>query len=263
MKLKTNRIASVFAEKKAQNKKVLIAYVTGGYPSMKAMDHAVRDLEAGGVDLLEIGVPFSDPIADGPVIQAASHKALSTGVTLLSLLSWVKSFRQKSSLPVVLMTYMNPVHRLGLKNFSQRSRAAGVDGVIVPDLVIEEGRALEQVLAEEGVSLIYLVAPTTPPARRTQIAERSRGFLYAVSVAGVTGARRGLPPGVDEFLKDLKERSPVPVAVGFGVSNGDQAREISRLTDGVIVGSAVVERVRDGVPLTPFIRSLRTALDKE
>jgi tryptophan synthase alpha chain len=225
------------------------------------MDQAAREMVKAGVDLVEVGVPFSDPIADGATIQASSHHALQRGVTPGALFDWVKRFRRLSQTPVVFMTYMNPVHRMGLDAFARKARAAGVDGVIVPDLIIEEGAPLETALAREGVHLIYLAAPTTPPARRTQIARRSRGFLYAVSLAGVTGARRDLPKDLGDFLSDLRRRSPVPVAVGFGISDAAQARRAAAQADGVIVGSAIVQRMGGRTPLGAFLRSLRRALD--
>ncbi len=256
-----NRIDRLFSELKSQGRKALVAYVTGGYPSLPAMDRAVRDLVKAGVDLVEIGVPFSDPIADGPTIQLSSQKALEGGITPARLLDWVKSFRKKHETPMVLMTYMNPIQGMGLNSFARRARAAGVDGVIVPDLIIEEGRPLEKALGSAGIHLIYLVAPTTPPPRRTEIARRSRGFLYAVSLTGVTGARRALPRDLGSFLADVRRRSPVPVAVGFGISDGEQARHAAAHADGVIVGSAFITRLKNREPLAPFARSLRRALD--
>lgn len=256
-----NRIDRLFSQLKSQGRKALIAYVTGGYPSLPAMDRAVRDLVKVGVDLVEIGVPFSDPIADGPTIQFSSQKALEGGITPARILDWVKGFRKTHETPIVLMTYMNPIQRMGLGSFARRARAAGVDGVIVPDLIIEEGGPLEKELASTGVHLIYLVAPTTPPQRRSEIARRSKGFLYAVSLTGVTGVRRSLPKDLGAFLGDVRRRSPVPVAVGFGISDADQARQAAAHADGVIVGSAFITRMKNREPLAPFARSLRQALD--
>lgn len=258
-----NRIDRLFLDLKGQGRKALLAYVTGGYPTWSAMDKAVKDLVRGGADLIEIGVPFSDPIADGPTIQGSSQKALEAGVTPGQLLKWVGAFRRSHETPVVLMTYMNPVVRWGIDRFAQDARRAGVDGVIVPDVIIEEGRPLEEALARHGIHLIYLVAPTTPPERRTRIARRSRGFLYAVSLTGVTGARRALPKDIGAFLADVRRRSPVPVAVGFGISDPKQARQAASEADGVIVGSALIQRLKKKQPLAPFARSLRSALDKK
>jgi tryptophan synthase alpha chain len=256
-----NRIDTLFRDLKSKGQKALIAYVTGGYPTISVMDHAVRELVRAGVDLVEVGVPFSDPIADGPTIQFASQKALEAGVTPAAILEWAETFRKTHQTPLVLMTYMNPIQRMGIKTFARRARTAGVDGVIVPDLIIEEGGRLEKDLEREGVHLIYLVAPTTPPKRRTIIARRSRGFLYAVSLTGVTGAQRSLPKDLGNFLSDIRRRSPVPVAVGFGISDAAQARQVAVFSDGVIVGSAIVSRMKNREPLVPFARSLRRALD--
>lgn len=256
-----NRIDRLFSQLKSQGRKALIAYVTGGYPSLPAMDRAVRDLVKAGVDLVEIGVPFSDPIADGPTIQFSSQKSLEGGITPARILDWVKGFRKTHETPIVLMTYMNPIQRMGLGSFARRARSAGVDGVIVPDLIIEEGGPLEKALASTGVHLIYLVAPTTPPQRRSDIARRSKGFLYAVSLTGVTGVRRSLPKDLGAFLADVRRRSPLPVAVGFGISDAAQARQAAAHADGVIVGSAFISRMKNREPLAPFARSLRQALD--
>jgi tryptophan synthase alpha chain len=257
-----NRIDRLFSELKPKGRKALIAYVTGGYPTLSAMDRAVNELVGAGVDLVEIGIPFSDPIADGPTIQFSSQKALEGGMTPDRLLNWVKKFRKTNDTPVVLMTYMNPIQRMGLDLFAQRARRAGVDGVIVPDLIIEEGRPLEKAFGLKGIHLIYLVAPTTPSSRRTEIARRSRGFLYAVSLTGVTGVRRSLPKDLGAFLADVRRRSPVPVAVGFGISDAAQARQAAAQADGVIVGSAFVSRMKNRESLVPFTRSLRRALDQ-
>jgi tryptophan synthase alpha chain len=256
-----NRIDQLFSELKSKGRKALIAYVTGGFPTLAAMDKAVKELVGAGVDLIEIGIPFSDPIADGPTIQFSSQKALEGGITPARVLDWVKTFRQTSQTPIVLMTYLNPIERMGLNVFARRARTAGVDGVIVPDLIVEEGRPLENALGAKGIHLVYLVAPTTPPHRRSDIARRSRGFLYAVSLTGVTGVRRSLPKELGAFLRDVRRRSPVPVAVGFGISDAAQARQVAAQADGVIVGSAFISRMKNREPLAPFARSLRRALD--
>lgn len=261
MKTLSNRIDRAFDALRRQKRKALIAYLTGGFPTLAATDRAAKTLAAAGVDLLEIGVPFSDPIADGPTLQYSAHKALENGATLARLLEWAGRFRRRSSIPLVFMTYMNPVHRFGVARFAAAARRAGVDGVIVPDLPLEEAAVLEKPLAAAGLALIHLVAPTTPPARRARIAARTRGFLYAVSLTGVTGARSTLPRDLEAFVRDVKRRSPAPVAVGFGISTPAAAARVARVADGVIVGSALVQRLRDRRPLLPFVRSLRRALD--
>lgn len=256
-----SRLKSCFDELRSRRKKALIGYLTAGFPSWAGFSRAFDELEEGGADVIEIGVPFSDPIADGPTIQYSSQKALEGGVTLKGILSWTAERRKKSSTPIVLMSYLNPILRLGLARFAKEAALAGVDGLIVPDTIPEETDALRESLSSEGLDLIHLVAPTTPPARRKWVASRSRGFLYAVSVAGVTGARKDFAPEAKSFLRSLKG-SPVPVAVGFGISGPDQARAVAPFVDGVIVGSALITRLREKKPLLPFVRSLRRALDQ-
>lgn len=256
-----NRIDSKFRSLKKEKRKALIAYVTAGFPSLAGTDRAVRALEAAGADIVEIGVPFSDPIADGPTIQYSSQKALEKGISLSAILAWMRRFRASSQLPLVLMSYLNPIHRMGYASFARRAAAAGADGLIVPDLIPEEAGPLRQMLRKAGLHLIHLVAPTTPPARRKWVARKSRGFLYAVSLTGVTGARRDIPPEIAGFLDSLRRASPVPAAVGFGISRPEQVRALAPHADGVIVGSALVDILRRRAPLGPFIRSLRRALD--
>jgi tryptophan synthase alpha chain len=258
-----NRIDTKFKNLRRQGRKAFIAYVTAGFPSWPGMARAVHDLEKAGLDILEIGVPFSDPIADGPTIQFSSQRALERGVTLSLVLNWVKRFRRSSQVPVVLMSYLNPIHHMGYDDFCRRAADAGVDGLIVPDMIPEESGILRRVLAARGLALIHLVAPTTPVARQKQVARASRGFLYAVSVTGVTGARRSLPADTIRFLKGLRRVSPVPVALGFGISTPDQARTLAPHADGLIVGSALIERLRRRQPVFPLARALRAALDNK
>ena len=255
-----SRLESCFDGLRSRRKKALIGYLTAGFPSWAGFGRAFEDLEKGGADVIEIGVPFSDPIADGPTIQYSSLMALKGGVTLKGILAWTAERRKKSATPIVLMSYLNPILRLGLGRFAKEASRAGVDGLIVPDTIPEETGALRESMTLTGLDLIHLVAPTTPPDRRKWVASRSRGFLYAVSVAGVTGARKSLPPEATSFLRTLKG-SPVSVAVGFGISGPDAVRAVAPFCDGVIVGSALIARLRDRKPLLPFVRSLRRALD--
>jgi tryptophan synthase alpha chain len=210
---------------------------------------------------VEIGVPFSDPIADGPTIQFSSQKALEKGITLEAILRWVARVRKTSETPIVLMSYLNPIHHQGYAKFAKAASTAGVDGLIVPDLIPEESVELRKILRSQGIDLIHLVAPTTPPARQKWIAGKTRGFLYAVSVTGVTGARKSLPSDTIAFLKGLRRAAKVPVALGFGISGPEQAREYGRHADGVIFGSALIQRLRDRKPVYPFVKSMRQALD--
>lgn len=222
--------------------KKLVAYLAAGYPRFKEQEKIISALIEGGVDILELGVPFSDPIADGPTIQFASQVALRNGMTLTKILAWVKRMRLK--IPVVLMSYMNPIDAYGIKRFAKDAKNAGVYGLIVPDLIPEEAQELRKILKKEGVRLIHLVAPTTPPVRQKKIASLSKGFLYAVSIRGVTGARANLPAETKAWLSKLTRYSPVPVYVGFGISGPDQVRELKKSVDGFIVGSALIDLIR-------------------
>jgi tryptophan synthase alpha chain len=261
-----NRIDRTFSRLKKRKDKALIGYLTAGFPSKPHFQKLVPLLERNGVDILEIGVPFSDPIADGPTIQHASEVALKNGVTLDWILNTVKTLRQGGvQLPLVFMSYCNPIHAMGIARFFQKAKSAGVDGVIIPDVVPEEGGPYARAAKQHGLDLIYLVAPTTPKARIRMIANKTHGFLYAVSLTGVTGVRRAMPTEVALFLRSVKAVCRKPVAVGFGVTSPQQVRDLSRHADGVIVGSALIRSVEkskgprfEGV--ARFVRSLKGAL---
>jgi len=261
-----NRIDHLFSELKKRKKKALIGYLTAGFPTKPGFRKLVPLLEQNGVDILEIGVPFSDPIADGPTIQYASEVALKNGGTLDWILYSVKTLRHEGvRLPLVLMSYCNPVHAMGIDRFFRRAKSAGVDGVIIPDLVPEEGGPYARAAKRNGIDLIYLAAPTTPQARIRMIAKQTHGFLYAVSLTGVTGVRSAVPKEVASFLKSIKAVSRKPVAVGFGLTTPHQVRDISRQADGVIVGSALIRAVEASKgprfeKAARFVRSLKGAL---
>lgn len=236
-------IGRVFAEADAAGRAALIPYAVAGYPdAATSLDIAVAIIDAGA-DLLEIGLPYSDPLADGATLQRASTVALSNGATLdASIDLVVRIHAARPETPLVAMGYVNQV--MGGKDGStvlRRLGEAGVSGFILADLTPDEGAGLEADAARFGIGIIYLVAPTTPIDRRAFVAGRSQGFLYAVSLAGVTGARTELPPGVQQFLTDVRAISPVPVAVGFGVSKPEHARQLAGVADGVIVASALVD----------------------
>jgi tryptophan synthase alpha chain len=261
-----NRIDRLFVALRKRKEKALIGYLTAGFPTKPSFRTLVPLLEQNGVDILEIGVPFSDPIADGPTIQYASEVALKNGVTLDWILNSVKTLRQEGlRLPLIFMSYCNPVHAMGIDRFFQRATRSGVDGLIIPDLVPEEGKPYARAAKRYGIDLIYLVAPTTPRARIRAIAKETHGFLYAVSLTGVTGVRKAVTTDISLFLRSIKTVCKKPVAVGFGVSTPQQVREISRHADGVIVGSALIRAVEksksprfDGA--IRFVRSLKGAL---
>jgi tryptophan synthase alpha chain len=253
-----SRIASTLAKHKA-----LIAYLTVGYPSVKTTLEIIPALADWGCDMVELGIPFSDPLADGTTIQKASYQALQNEVTPRLCLKIAFQLRQKVNIPLVFMTYYNPVFSFGLEAFCQTAAEAGMDGLIIPDLPPEEGAELEASAREKGLDLIYLLAPTSSEGRIGLVAQRSRGFIYLVSLAGVTGARETLPADLEEFVARVRKRTSLPLCVGFGISTPEQARRVAKIADGVIVGSRLIQLL-DGRPsyeLKEFIGGLRNALD--
>jgi tryptophan synthase alpha chain len=241
-----NRIDAKFKELNRNRKKALILFVTAGDPSWAVTRQVLRFCERVGVDVVELGVPFSDPLADGPVIQASSHRALQRGVTLDKILQFVRSERKKGlKIPLVLMSSYNPLFQKGIKNTLVKASRYGVDGLIVPDLPLHEAKPIIGHCHQHGLSLICMTTPTTSKARKVVIAKRSRGFIYYVSLAGVTGERqRSRYPFRQDVLR-IKKQASVPVCVGFGISTTGQARTISRFSDGVIVGSALVRHLNE------------------
>ena len=262
-----SRIDGTFEELKKKGRAALISFVMAGAPDLRATEALVFKMAESGADIIEIGVPFSDPLADGPAIQAASLQALKNGVNLREIFLMTRKLEGVSP-PVVLMTYFNPVLRYGLKAFAEHCREVRIDGVIIPDLPPEE--ATEWVKEARSVDLdtIFLTAPTSPP-ERIRLADRlSRGFIYHVSITGVTGTRKELPDSLERDIRRVKENSHAPVAVGFGISTPEQAREVSRFADGIIVGSAIVRTMdetlnpADGISRAgDFVSSLSHALN--
>ena len=236
-----SRISQTFEALKARREKALVAFITAGDPDLETTRSLFQVLESSGADIVELGVPFSDPLADGPVIQAASQRALKAGTTLKKILRLVQELRAGSSLPIVLMTSYNPVWVFGPQKFIEEALKAGVDGVIIPDLPPEEAGDFETCAHEKGLDLIYLLAPTSTPERVRWIGSKSRGFIYYVSLTGTTGAREALADGVREKVQAIKQATPLPVLVGFGISNPESARAAADFSDGVIVGSAIVK----------------------
>ncbi len=236
-----SRIDDLFARLRREEHRALIPFVTAGDPDLEATASLVRALEENGADLVELGVPFSDPLADGPTIQRASQRALASNTTLRGVISLVRDLRQRTEIPLVLMTYYNPVFAYGEDAFLADARAAGVDGFIVPDLPVDEGGAFYDRAEAGGVDAIQIVAPTSPDDRVRMIAGRSRGFLYYVSLTGVTGSRRKLAADLPRRLGRIRSLTDKPLCVGFGVSTPAHAAEIGRSADGVIVGSALID----------------------
>jgi tryptophan synthase alpha chain len=240
------RVAAAFAARRARGQAALVAYVMGGDPDLRASRDLALACAQGGADLLEIGVPFSDPIADGPTIQAAGERALRAGTTPARVLELASEVRRRTAVPMALMGYLNPVLAYGEERFLADCAAAGVDALIVPDLPPEEAGEIGRRARQQGVGMVFLLAPTSTEARRAAACAAATAFVYFVSVTGVTGARRELPPGLPAQLRAVRAVSPVPVVVGFGVSTPAQARDLARLADGVVVGSAIVSRAAGG-----------------
>jgi tryptophan synthase alpha chain len=240
-----SRLDTTFAALRTRGERALVAYVMAGDPSLAATRRLVVQAERSGADVMEIGVPFSDPLGDGPVIQRAGVRALAAGTTLPRVLELVAELRGQVSIPLVLMGYYNPIFAFGLKAFAQAAANAGVDGVIVPDLPIEEGEPLESEAGAAGLDVVQLVAPTSTPSRVRAIARRSRGFIYLVSVTGITGERREISKDLAGQIRTLRAVTTKPVCVGFGISNPTQAATVGRLADGVAVGSAIVRMIEE------------------
>ena len=257
-----SRLESVFKQK---NHKALVAYVTVGYPSIEATLKVVPLLADCGCDIVELGVPFSAPMAAGATIQRASFKALENGVTPSLCLDIAKKLSKKTSIPLVFMTYFNPIYQYGLEKFCHACVASGIDGLIVPELPPEEGDELGNPAGKSGVDLIYFLAPTSVEERIKLVARKSRGFIYLVSVAGVTGARNELPPDLGKFIGKVKQFAKQPICVGFGISTPEQAARIAQTADGVIIGSKLIQLLEtDDAALTAtrsFMRDTRKALD--
>jgi tryptophan synthase alpha chain len=242
-----SRIAATFEALRASRNPGLVAYVTAGDPSLDRSSEILRALDRGGADVLEVGVPFSDPLADGPVIQRASERALRAGTTLASTLEMVRSIRKALSAPIVLFTYVNPIARLGYDRFARAAADAGVDGVLALDLPLEEAEALHAAHSAAGLDSIFLLSPTTTDARIRKAASLGRGFLYVISRLGVTGAREALAGGAEDLIGRVRRATDLPVALGFGLSRPEHVAEVSRFADAAVVGSALVSVIaRDG-----------------
>lgn len=259
-----SRIADAFARAKAEGRAALVTYLMPGDPSLEESEaHMLAALEHA--DILEVGVPFSDPVADGPVIERAGLRALARGTKLGDVLALVKRLRARTEKPLVLMTYYNPVYLRGVERFAKDAAEAGVDGVILPDVPLEESDEVGAVLAAKGIDLVQLASPATPPERMGRLAKATRGFLYLVSSFGVTGARKDLAPETLDLVKRARKAcgDAAPIAVGFGVSEPRHARLLADAgADGVIVGSAIVGRIEQGAKpaeVAAFVRALREA----
>lgn len=238
-----SRIDQRFADLRARGQKGLVIYLGAGDPDLAATRDLVLALDRAGADIVELGVPFSDPLADGLVNQLAAQRGLESGATPARVLETVRAIRQASQIPLVLYIYFNLLHRVGLERFIQQAAEAGVDGLLVLDLPPEESENYESLMARFGLCPIYLIAPTTPEERIAIIAPRAKGFLYYVSREGVTGMQARVSETIGEMTAQIRRHSSLPIAVGFGISNPDQARQVARHAEAIVVGSAVVDRI--------------------
>ena len=242
-----NRIDKKFKELKKRRKKAFVAFIMAGDPSIAITKKLVFELERQGADIIELGVAFSDPLADGPTIQRSSERALKKKVNLDVVCRLVKEIRQKTQIPIAFLTYYNLLYHYGLERFVQKAKFSGVDGVIVPDLPPEESGELRRIAQKKNFSLIHLLAPTSSRQRIKMIANTSTGFIYYVSLTGTTGIRKELPKELSSSLRLIKRLTKKPVCVGFGISTPQQVKAVSRLTDGVIVGSAIIKTIEKNI----------------
>lgn len=266
-----SRIADTFEKLKSQNRAALMPYISAGHPNLETTEALLPALAQSGADLIELGIPYSDPLADGPTIQRAGQQALAAGATIPQIHAMVRRVREQGlDVPVLYMVYYNCIFRHGEERFLDDAAAAGIDGLIVPDLPLEEAESLEALATLRGIDLVYLLAPTSTPERIEKTSKRAKGFIYCVSVTGVTGARATVSDALEPLLDRIRLQTTVPLAVGFGVSTPDQAGTVATLADGVIVGSALIDKI-DGAQgdkdaavavAAEYMRSLREGIDK-
>lgn len=266
-----NRIEATFARLRQENRAAFVAYICAGDPHLQATRDLAWAFEAAGVDILELGVPFSDPMADGTVNQMAAERALRAGATVRGVLATIREIRTRSQIPLVLYNYMNPAYAYGFNRFLQDAAEAGADGLLLLDLPPEEQGCNPELSSRDDLPLIRLIAPTTPADRMARIAKEARGFVYYVSREGVTGERVDLAQNLAEKVAQIRQASSVPVVVGFGISSPDQARAVAALADGVVVGSAIVKLIAacgdsPGLPdrvtqaIAPLIEAVKSTL---
>ena len=261
-------VDQLFADLRSDGRKALMPFFTAGDPDMATTARIIQAAEAAGANLCEVGVPYSDPIADGPVIQASYQRSLDRGFRLQQIMEMAGKLKSEVTMPLVSMVSYAIIYRVGLKEYVKQAKEAGYAGAIVPDLLVEEAAELSRICTDEDFSLVQLVTPTTPRERQVRIAESSSGFLYYVSVTGITGERTALPEDLVGNVKWLREQTDLPICIGFGISGPETAARLAPVADGLIVGSAVVRRVHDAensdaavTHVTDFVRSLRDAID--
>lgn len=263
-----SRIAEKFAALAQRGEKALVTFITAGDPDLATTEKLIPLMERAGADIIELGVPFSDPMADGPTIQLASERALAAGTTVAKILAMVKSVRHHSQVPLLLMGYYNPIFVYGPEKFLADAAAAGVDGVLLVDLPPEEAGAFKSMADRNGVNVIFLLTPTSDKARLDKVAKFGSGFIYYVSVTGVTGARQSVASSVIDAVGEIKSKVRLPLAVGFGIADPEQAGRVARVADGVVVGSAIVKlfETHSGKALeesvTDFVASLKAGIGR-
>jgi tryptophan synthase alpha chain len=246
-----------------QNGKAFIGFVTGGDPSVEKTKEFIREMIRAGADIVEIGIPFSDPIAEGPVIQEANIRALGNGATVEKMFAIVQDLRKETQVPIVFLTYLNPVFHYGYDSFFNKASLCGLDGIIIPDLPFEEQAEVREIASQYGVDLISLIAPTSE-ARVIEIAQSASGYIYLVSSMGVTGVRSEITTDLDSIVKTIRSVTKVPVAIGFGIHTPDQASKMARMADGVIVGSAIVKIIAEnggaaGPRIFSYVKEMKDA----
>ncbi len=250
------RIQKTFARLKANGEKALITFITAGDPDLKTSKEIMFELEKSGADIIELGIPFSDPMADGTTIQAASERALKNGITLKDVLKLVRDVRQKTEIPIILFGYYNPIFAYGVKRFAVSAKKAGADGVLVVDLPPEEAAELKKETDKLSLDLIFLLTPTSDAARIKLVAEKASGSIYYVSVAGVTGVRKNVSSDLKHSINAIKKNTSLPICVGFGISTGKQVKEVSSIADGVVVGSAIVKMIAHSEGKKGFVKDV-------
>jgi len=259
-----SNIANKFKQLKKDNKKALIAFIEAGDPSISATEKIVHEIERSGADIIELGMPFSDSIADGPTIQEAANRAIASETNAEKIFSLVGKIRKRSQIPIVLMTSYNILYKFGISKFVNSAAKSKVDGFIVPDLPPEEADDLLKLTKSKGIDVIFLVAPNSPESRIKMIADASSGFIYLISLTGITGVRTGVASGVKDSVAKIRKHTNKPIAVGFGISKPAQVKEISKIADGVIVGSAIVNVIKaskgNAKKTGAFVKSLKKGL---
>lgn len=238
-----NRIDIRFKELKERNETAFIPFITAGDPTLAATESIIIALDKKGADVIELGFPYSDPIADGPVIQASYSRVLTNGITIGGIFDSIRNIRKSSEIPIVAMVSYSIVYRIGYKEFIKSAKEAGFDGATIPDLPVEEAEDVFKIAIENDFRLVCFVAPTTTAKRKDKITSKAHGFIYYIAVVGITGVRQNLPDDIAENINALKSKTDCPIAVGFGVSTPEQAMEVGKIADGVIVGSAIVKEI--------------------